>query len=65
MGFYLNNCPTHKGGVYFLPHTHKIETKRIIKTKNPPKILEKPKEGEKTSKEKKKKIQNLQKKKKT
>jgi hypothetical protein len=31
----LSNCPTHKGGVYLFPQTHKIETKRTIKITNP------------------------------
>jgi hypothetical protein len=42
MGLCLSNCPTHKGGVYLFPHTHKTETKRTIKIKNPKKILRKP-----------------------
>jgi hypothetical protein len=37
MGFYSSNCPTHKGGVYLFPHTHKTETKRITKIKKPQK----------------------------
>jgi len=37
----LSNCPTHKGGVYLFPQTHKIETKRTIKIKNPKNNIEK------------------------
>jgi len=33
-------------------HTHKIETKRTIKIKNPKNILEKPKEGGKKTNKK-------------
>ncbi len=31
MGLCSSNCPTHKGGVYLSPHTHKTKTKRTIK----------------------------------
>jgi hypothetical protein len=43
MGLCLSNCPTHKGGVYLFPQTHKIETKRTIKIKNPKNNIEKAK----------------------
>jgi hypothetical protein len=43
MGLCLSNCPTHEGGVYLFPFTHKIETKRTIKIKNPKKNIEKTK----------------------
>jgi len=36
MGFCSNSCPTRKGGDFF-SHTHKTETKRTIKIKNPQK----------------------------
>jgi hypothetical protein len=39
-GLCLGNCPTHKGRVYLFPHTHKRETKRIIKIKNPKNSIE-------------------------
>jgi hypothetical protein len=53
MGHCSSNCPTHKGGVYLFPPTHKIETKINKKLETPKTILKKPKEGEnKTSKKK-------------
>jgi hypothetical protein len=43
MGLCSRNCPTHKGGIYFFSHTHKIEAKRTIKIKNPKNSIEKAK----------------------
>jgi hypothetical protein len=49
MGICLNNCPTHKGTIYLFPHihTHKTETKKTIKIKNPKNNIEKIKRREK------------------
>jgi hypothetical protein len=49
MGLCSNNCPTHKGGVYLFPHTHRAEAKRTIKIKKPPKKYLKTKRREKKS----------------
>jgi hypothetical protein len=38
----LGQTPTHKGGVYLFPHTHKTKTKRTTKIRNPKKVLKKP-----------------------
>jgi hypothetical protein len=35
MGLCLSNCPTHLKEGFTFSHTHKIETKRTIKIKNP------------------------------
>jgi hypothetical protein len=45
MGLCSRICPTHKGKVYLFPHshTHKIETKRTIKIKNPKNSIKKAK----------------------
>jgi len=50
MGLCLSNCPTHKGGVYLSPHTHKTKTKRTIKIKNPKNSIEKAKRRGKRNK---------------
>jgi hypothetical protein len=42
IGLCLNNCPTHKGGVYLFPLTHKTEKKEQLKLKTPKTILRKP-----------------------
>jgi hypothetical protein len=49
MGLCLNNCPTHLKEGFTFSHTHKIETKRTIKTKTPKNNI-----GKTTRREKKK-----------
>jgi hypothetical protein len=53
MGLCLNNCSTHKGGVYLFPHTHKTKRKRTIKIKNPKNNIEKAKRREKKNQQEK------------
>jgi hypothetical protein len=43
IGLCSSNCSTHKGGIYFFPHTHKTEAKTTIKIKSPKKSIEKDK----------------------
>jgi 4-diphosphocytidyl-2C-methyl-D-erythritol kinase len=59
MGLCLNNCPTHKRWVYVFPHTHKIETKRIIKITNPENNIEKTKRKERRKPTIKKELNNI------
>jgi hypothetical protein len=54
MGLCLNNCPTNLKEGFTFSHTHKIETKRTIKIKNPKTNIGKTKRrGKKTNKKKK------------
>jgi hypothetical protein len=46
IGLCSSNCSTHKGGIYFFPHTHtKQKQKQQLKLKAPKKVLRKTKEG--------------------
>jgi hypothetical protein len=50
MGLCLSNCPTHLKEGFTYSHTHKIETKRTIKIKNPKNNIGKTKRKEKKKK---------------
>jgi hypothetical protein len=53
MGLCLNNCPTHLKEGFTFSHTHKIQTKRTIKIRNPKKKIGKTKRRGKKNQQKK------------